>query len=120
MQSYRELIVWQKSMQLVKLVYVLTEQFPKEEQFGLTSQLRRASVSVPSNIAEGYVRRARKDYARFIAIARGSAAEVETQFEIAKMLGYSDEVLIEEALALVDEVMRMLTALHGKLASPQP
>lgn len=82
MEDYRDLIVWQKSMELVRAVYALTKQLPKEEIFALSNQLRRAVVSIPSNIAEGYGRNSKQDYLRFLNIARGSKYEVETQHQI--------------------------------------
>jgi len=81
--DYRSLIVWQKSIALVRLVYQLTAQFPAEEKFGLTSQMRRAAVSIPSNIAEGQARRTTGDYIRFVSTAEGSLAELDTQLTIA-------------------------------------
>lgn len=87
-ESYENLIVWQKSMDLVTAIYELTRQFPKEEVFGLTSQMRRAAVSIPSNIAEGSRRGSRKDFRNFLLIAYGSGAELETQIKIAKRLSY--------------------------------
>ena len=89
MKSYRDLTVWQRSMQLVKAVYELTEAFPSQEQFGLTSQMRRSAVSIPSNIAEGFARKSRGEYARFVDIAYGSAAKLETQLDIAAMLEFA-------------------------------
>ena len=88
MGDYRDLLVWQRSMELVKLVYGLTKQLPREETFALSNQLRRAVVSIPSNIAEGYGRNSKQDYLRFLNIARGSKNEVETQFQICLMLDY--------------------------------
>ena len=82
MGDYRDLVVWQRSMELVKLVYGLTKQLPREETFALSNQLRRAVVSIPSNIAEGYGRNSKQDYLRFLNIARGSKNEVETQLQI--------------------------------------
>lgn len=82
LKSYRELLVWQKSMDLVKEIYIVTSSFPKEEMYGLTSQLRRAAVSVPSNIAEGYGRRTTKDFIGFLYFARGSVYELQTQIEL--------------------------------------
>jgi four helix bundle protein len=88
MESYRELVVWQKGMDLVVAVYRLTATFPKSETFGLASQLQRAAVSIPSNIAEGNALKQTKAYLRYLAIASGSLAEVETQLDIAERLGY--------------------------------
>ncbi|MEW6133747.1 MAG: four helix bundle protein [Pseudomonadota bacterium] len=86
--GHRELLAWQESMVLVKLVYELTAAFPKEELYGLTSQLRRAAVSIPSNIAEGAARNGDREFHQFLAIARGSLAELETQMLLAEQLGY--------------------------------
>ena len=87
-KSYRDLIVWQRSIELSLAVYRVSSGFPAEERFGITSQLRRSAVSVPSNIAEGYGRNTRKDYKQFLAIARGSTLELQTQMLIALKLGY--------------------------------
>jgi four helix bundle protein len=87
-KKYSDLIAWQKAMDLVAVVYQLTAEFPKAEVYGLTSQLRRAAVSVPSNIAEGYARSGRREFAHALSIALGSLAEVETQILIAERLGY--------------------------------
>ena len=111
MEDYRNLIVWQKGMELVKAVYSLTKQLPKEETFALSSQLRRAVVSVPSNIAEGYGRNSKQDYLRFLNIARGSKNEVETQLQICQMLDYLEPNDIAAALAVCAEVGKMLNAL---------
>jgi len=88
MKTYREIICWQKAITLVKSIYELTNSFPQSEQFGLTSQLRRASVSIPSNIAEGFGRGSNKDFRRFLDISRGSLFELQTQLYIAKELGF--------------------------------
>ena len=87
-ESYRDLIVWQKSMELVERVYRMTRVFPKEELYGLSSQIRRAAVSIPSNIAEGQARKSTAEFLNFLSIAQGSRAEVETQTLIAQRLGY--------------------------------
>ena len=88
MKSYRNLIVWQKSMVLVTMIYKFTVKLPNEEKFGLISQIKRSAISVPSNIAEGYCRNYRKDYSRFLQIARGSLFENQTQLEIAVNLSF--------------------------------
>ena len=98
MNSYRDLVVWQKSMEMVRLIYQLTNTFPKEELYSLTSQVRRSAVSIPSNIAEGYGRQHRLEYIRFLQIARGSLFELQTQMELAIMIGY----LKREELITVD------------------
>ncbi|MFA6255280.1 MAG: four helix bundle protein [Patescibacteria group bacterium] len=106
--TYRDLIVWQRSMQLVVEVYKLTEAFPKAELYGLTSQIRRCCVSIPSNIAEGRRWSTRKDFRKFLTIAYGSGAELETQIEIAKRLGYTAEQDCIELDRLLAETMKML------------
>ena len=117
MDSYRELIVWQKAMDLAEEVYRIVKSFPKEEQFALSDQLRRAAVSVPSNIAEGYGRKAAKEYGRFLNIARGSNNEVETQLLLSVRLGYSTEACIENAMHLCGEIGKMLNAITKKLST---
>ena len=114
-QSFKELEVWKRSMELAKHVYRLTKKFPKTEQYGLSSQMQRAAVSIPSNIAEGYKRRGRRDYVRFLKMSDGSAAELETQLLLAKDV-YPD-IQYAEALSLLDEVQRMLTVLIRRLSS---
>lgn len=105
---YDKLLVWQKSMQLTELTYILMKKLPKEETYGLAGQMRRAAVSIPSNIAEGSGRSTDNDLRHFMAIARGSARELETQYMICEMLGYLNSEDIERALALLDEIGRML------------
>ncbi len=114
-ESYENLIVWQKSMDLVVLVYKLTEKFPKEEIYGLTSQLRRASVSIPSNIAEGSRRSSRKDFRNFLLNAYGSGAELETQIKITKKLQFGKNEDYPKIENLLSEVMRMLNKLTSEL-----
>ena len=99
---FKNLIVWKKAMELTKLVYGLVRRFPAEERYALADQLRRAVASIPSNIAEGNGRAGNKDYAHFLAIARGSLYEVVTQLEIAQGLGYIDNY--DEVLPLAEEV----------------
>ncbi|GBE16634.1 hypothetical protein BMS3Abin15_00456 [bacterium BMS3Abin15] len=113
--SYKDLIVWQKSIILVRNVYELTENFPKEEIFGLTSQMRRAAVSIPSNIAEGRFRGTTKDFVQFLRIAYGSGAELETQIEISKQLIKTKNLDYSSAEALLQEIMKMLNAMIHKL-----
>ena len=115
MESYRELIVWQRSMVLVEEVYRLIRCLTAEEKYALSDQLRRAVVSIPSNIAEGYGRNAAKEYVRFLNIARGSKYEVETQLLICVRLHYLQEEDIQQALALCEEIGRMLNILIKKL-----
>ena len=113
--SFRELVVWQRAMELVAAVYTLTREFPKEEVFGLSSQLRRAAVSIPSNIAEGKGRLGRGEYRQFLGVARGSNFEVQTQIELARMLGYGSAVVLGGCEELSAEVGRMLNGLIGSL-----
>ena len=112
---YKDLIVWQKAMDLTTEIYRLTKNLPKDELYGLTNQLRRAAVSIPSNIAEGNARTSTGDYVRFLSIARGSTAEVETQLLICVRLEYLTQEDIESALKLCDETGRMLTSMIKKL-----
>jgi four helix bundle protein len=114
-KSYEDLLVWQKSMVLVKEIYILTKNFPKDEMFGLTSQIKRAAVSIPSNIAEGYLRISRKEYIRFLHMAYGSAAEVQTQIKIVEMLSFCDKEKTQIILLKVKEVLMMLNGLLGSL-----
>jgi four helix bundle protein len=107
-KSYRELLVWQKGIQLSVLVYRLSEQFPREESYGLTSQMRRAAVSIPSNIAEGAGRLNTGEYKQYLGVARGSSFELQTQLTIARQLGFGDTEQVGEAEATCDEIGRML------------
>lgn len=117
LNSYKDLIVWQKSIDLVREVYTTTEGFPKSEVYGLASQMRRSAVSIPSNIAEGYKRKNLKEYIQFLSIADGSSAELETQVIISKMLYKGIEFSKTELLLI--EVQKMLISLIRKLA-PKP
>ncbi len=114
-ESYRNLIVWQKSMDLVIAVYQMTSCYPKSELFGLVSQSRRCAVSIPSNIAEGRTRGTRKDFRQFLIIALASGAELETQIEIAHKLGFCDEQSYAKVVSLAIEVMKMLNVIIKKL-----
>jgi four helix bundle protein len=114
-QSFRELRVWQQAIELTMQIYTITNGFPKHEVYGLVSQMRRAAVSVPSNIAEGSARGSRKDFRQFVKIARGSKCELQTQLLIAKRLGYSSERSISEAERLSHEVGQMLSGLDNYL-----
>lgn len=115
-RTYKELIVWQKAIDLVESVYELTSTFPKTEQYGLVSQMRRAAVSVPSNIAEGHVGRTRKDYRGFVMRAYGSGAELETQAAIVERLQLGTEKSRLRVSAQLTEVQKMLNAIIRKLA----
>ena len=116
MTSYKNLIVWQKAYQLSLMVYSVSKLFPKEEIFGLTSQIRRASVSIISNIAEGNARGRRKEYVQFLWIAFASGAELESQILLCKDLGLIKEVDYIKISSLLTEVMKMLNALIKKLS----
>ena len=115
MDSYRGLIVWQKSMALVEEIYRLVKFLPREELYALSDQMRRAAVSIPSNIAEGHERDSLKEYLRFLYIAQGSRAELETQLELCMKLGYFSEDQIRLLLSLSDEISRMLRKLIKNL-----
>ena len=114
-KSYKELIVWQKSIRLVKEVFILTDNFPKSELYGLTSQMRRAAISIPSNIAEGYGRKSPKEYAQFYSISYGSVLELETQLIIAQELQFTDPKKFDTVEALLGEVARMLNSMTIKM-----
>lgn len=114
MQNHKSLEVWQQAMELVKLTYLVSASFPKVEQFGLTSQMRRAAVSVPSNIAEGVARGTTKEYVHFLNIARGSLSELDTQFEIARMLEFVEDS--HPVFQQIENVARLLTGLHRAMS----
>jgi four helix bundle protein len=117
MQSYKELIVWQRSIELVKMVYELTKVLPKSEQFGITNQMRRAATSIPANIAEGYMRKHRAEYIQFVRIAFGSGAELETFLIITEELGYVTKQQTQKVSATLTEVMKMLNGLLSSLVA---
>ncbi len=119
MKGHRDLLVWQKSMALVTDIYRVTQTFPQNELYGLTNQIRRAAVSVPSNLAEGHGRTSRKEFRRFVGQARGSLTEVETQLEIARNLNYLPEDKARELLDRASEVARMLNGLKAWCESGQ-
>lgn len=114
-RSYRDLRVWQKGIELAKRCYLDTREFPKEEMFGLTSQIRRASSSVPANIAEGYGRESRRDYIKFLRIAQGSLKELETHWILAREVGLAQQANVEPLLDETDALGRMLRALIRRL-----
>lgn len=114
-RRYSDLVVWQKALVWVERVYAATREWPADERFGLTSQVRRAAVSVPSNIAEGCARRSTPEFLRYLAIARGSLAEAETQLIIAGRLGYLAQVPLSGLIDDADEISRMLAGLITKL-----
>jgi four helix bundle protein len=114
-RSYRDLIVWQKGMQLRRNVYTVVHRLPPEERFALGVQMRKASVSVPSNIAEGHARQIRRDYRQYLSMSRGSLAELETQLQVAWEENYVDDIEYRRNTSLADEVSRMLTTLIQRL-----
>ena len=115
--SYKELVVWQKSMVLVKEIYSLSESFPEYERFGLTNQIRKSSISIPSNIAEGWGRLSTKKYIQFLRISRGSLFELETQILIAIELNYINDNEISQNL--ITEISKMLNSLIIKLGEKE-
>lgn len=119
-RNYRDLAVWQKGMDIALAVYKVTKSFPDDERFGLTSQLRRASVSVPANIAEGQARSSTKDYLRYTSIAIGSLAEVATFIELAGRLNYGDIAELRRIFEMTTEERKMLRALQKSLRRRLP
>lgn len=117
MKSYRELEVWQLACRLVVEVYKVTVKFPASEQFGLTSQIRRAAVSIPSNIAEGFTRRTLADNHNFVRIALASGAELETQLYLVGQLKLVSPIMLVEVNGLLERIMKMLNKLGQRLAS---
>ena len=113
--SHKDLIVWKRAMELVTKIYVLTEEFPKSEIYGLTSQMRRAAVSIPSNIAEGRRGGTKKEFRHFLAIALGSSFELETQVEIAKQLKFGKQSDYRKAEQHLLEIMKMLSKMISNL-----
>ena len=116
---YKELLVWQKAMDLVEETYRVVKLLPREELYALSDQMRRAAVSIPSNIAEGQQRNSKKEFAQFLSIAKGSNAELETQFMICVRLKYLEQSETEAAMNLCQELDRMLNALIGRLSVDQ-
>jgi len=115
--SYKDLLVWRKSVELAILIYKLTSKFPKEEVYGISSQLKRASVSVASNIAEGSIRGSKKDFCHFLRMASGSIAELQTQIEICKHLPFGEKLDYNEIDSLSVEINKMTHGLINKLKS---
>jgi four helix bundle protein len=115
--SYKDLMVWQKAMDLVEICYHLTDSFPRSEEFGLKSQMRRAAISISSNVAEGNVRHASREYCRFLAIALGSTVELETQGEIAKRLRFLSTQDADILIGQCQEIGRMLNGLRLSIAN---
>lgn len=116
MKSYRELIVWQKAISVCTQIYELSKDFPKEEKYGLSNQMKRSAISISSNIAEGYGRNSTKDYRRFLLLARGSLFELQTQIEIALNIGMLNENLTLGIEKISTEIEKMLNSLIKKLS----
>jgi four helix bundle protein len=116
-RSYRDLLIWQKGMTLAKQIYAMTRAFPADERFGLTAQMRRAVVSVPSNIAEGQARHGRREFVQFLSHAEGSLAELDTQLTLAVELGYCRPSDADGSVATVAELQKMMASLRGKLTA---
>jgi four helix bundle protein len=116
-RSYKDLVVWQKSMDLCVLVYKNTENFPKSEVYGITSQIRRACVAIPSNIAEGQMRGHKQEYIQFLRIAYASGGELETQLTIALRIDYLKTKEFQEIVGLLQEILKMLNKLISVLCS---
>ncbi len=114
-QSYKDLIVWQKSVELVVAIYELTDDYPKIEIYGLTSQTRRAGVSIPANIAEGRRLGSKKEFRQFLVIAFGSGAELESHIAVAKKLPFGKNLNFSKVDPLLDEIMRMLNTMIKNL-----
>jgi four helix bundle protein len=119
-QSFRDLQVWQRSIQLSVSIYRMTKGFPREEIYGMTSQMRRSAVSVASNIAEGNGRLSTGEYRQFLGIARGSNFELQTQLEIARALGFCDSKMLEEAEGLSFEVGKMISGVLNSIKVKEP
>jgi len=115
-KNYRDLEVWKKAIQLVKKVYLLSQKYPKEEIYGLTSQLRRAAVSIPSNIAEGQARQSANEFKRFLNISKGSTAELDTQMVISKELDFITEEELDDIYTDIVEIFKMLEGLSNSIA----
>jgi four helix bundle protein len=118
-QSFKDLVVWQRAIELTVSVYQLTSAFPDSERFGLTNQMRRASVSIAGNIAEGYGRATKGEYVQFLGHARGSCSELETQIVIAKKLGFGALAILQTTESLCNDVGRLLGALMKSIRSKQ-
>ena len=115
-RGYRDLLVWQKGISVVKRIYELTSSFPHDEKFGLTSQMRRSAVSVPSNIAEGQARKSTREFIQFISNAEGSLAELDTQLVLSQELNLINAIDASKLATEIDELRRMLNSLRRRLA----
>jgi four helix bundle protein len=119
MAGYRDLVVWQVAMTLAEKCYAVTKSFPKDELFGMTAQIRRASASIPANIAEGRGRQGTAEFLRFLSVARGSLTELETHLILSQRVSLLPQPRLEELLVISDEISRMLTALRRSLRAKQ-
>jgi len=117
METHKDLLVWQKSIAFVTAIYNLTKSFPKEELYCIVSQIRRAAVSIPSNMAEGCARRNTREYIQFLYVSLGSAAELETQLIISSNLGYINEIDNQNIIKNLEEIIRMITGLIKSLSN---
>ncbi len=120
MRPHHRLEAWSKSVDLVTEVYRETERFPKEERYGLSSQIRRAAVSIPANIAEGAGRNSQKEFAYFLSNSQGSASELETELIIAHKLGYLDEATFSRLVSELERIGRLITGLSRYVKTPKP
>ena len=118
MHNFQKLVIWQEAMDIVHTVYVATRAFPKEEVYGLVSQMQRAAVSIPSNIAEGAGRNSDKEFANFLGIAQGSSFELQTQVLLAKRLGYMSEAACDQLVKQLQSLQPQITSMKQKLESP--
>ncbi len=120
MRPHHKLEAWSKAVELVTDVYRSTERFPKEERYGLTSQIRRAAISIPANIAEGAGRRSKKEFVHFLSNSQGSASELETELIIANRLGYLDETSFAQLVSQLERIGRLITGLSRHLNTAKP
>ena len=118
-RSYKDLVVWQKGIALAKIIYELTQRFPSEEKFGIVAQMRRASVSIPSNIAEGQARHTTGEFIQFISHAEGSVAELDTQLILSIELKFCSDAEAKPAFCLISDLRKMLNVLRRKLSTRQ-
>jgi four helix bundle protein len=119
MRPHQNLQAWSQSVELVTTIYRTTERFPKEERYGLTSQIRRAAVSIPANIAEGAGRRSPKEFAYFLSNSQGSASELETELIIANNLGYLDDTNLAQLISELERIGRLITGLSRSVSGPK-
>jgi four helix bundle protein len=117
-RSFRDLNIWQKGIDLVKDIYKETQNFPREELYGLTNQIRRAAISIPSNIAEGHIRQHRAEFKQFLSVALGSLAELETQVVISKELNYMSPEISQNLIDQMSSLGKMIRGLTKKLTNP--